>query len=342
MLTYSNCFMKYLIICLYLLLSINVATGQTSSSAHFHNKYVKFYNGDIQLFGQLYIPNGNGPFPTVIFTHGSGDSGIDNARYRLEAEYFAQHGILSMVYDKRGYGKSSGDWRQADYVDLAKDAVAALNLLKNYQQVDTSRIGLRGISQSGWILPIVSKLSKDVDFLILISPPGVTTYEQIIYDVRTDIEDLGYAPSEVEKAMEVIESAMDYAKTLDNWGRHQNILDKHKDEEWINAVSGPPVPDHWLWSWANPLLEFDAVPLIKDTNASILIVLGEKDRVIPAQIAGYRFKKELTKRNDKFKIVYFPNAGHDLRIVPSRVTSEEPPLAEGYLDLMKNWIVNSN
>jgi len=84
--------------------------------------------------------------------------------------------------------------------------VAAVNLLKDHKHIDASRIGLRGISQSGWALPIVAQLSKEVDLIILISPPGVTAFEQILYDVRTDVEDLGFKPSEVQSAMEVIKS----------------------------------------------------------------------------------------------------------------------------------------
>lgn len=333
--------MKYFVPIL-LLLSLNLTKGQSNINSDIINENVIFFNGDIELSGQLYIPSGKGPFPTVIFTHGSGDSGIDNKRYRLEAEFFASHGILSMVYDKRGYMASKGDWHVATYEDLAKDAVAAVNLMKSRKEVDSSRIGLRGISQSGWILPIVAKLSKEVDFLILISPPGVTTGVQIIYDVRTDVEDLGFKPAEVEKAVEVIESGMIYAKTLDNWERHQQIVDKYKDEKWIDAASGPPIKDHWLWSWVNPVIDFDAVPLVLETNASILVILGEKDRVIPAQIAGYRFKKALQKRGGKYKIIYFPNAGHDLRFVRQKYQPKEPPLVEGYLEAMKSWILDAN
>ena len=333
--------MNYTTIILFLLVT-NMSLGQAKVDSFYQTKSVKFANRDLNLNGQLYIPNGKGPFPAVIFTHGSGDSGVDNKRYILEAEYFAKHGILSMVYDKRGYGKSEGDWRLANYEDLAQDALAAVKLLTRKKQVDTSKIGLRGISQSGWVLPIVAKLSKEVDFLILISPPGVTTAEQIIYDVRTDVEDLGYKPDDVEQAIEVIESGMTYAKTLSNWARHQDILEKYKDKKWIDVASGPPVEDHWLWRWVNPVLDFDAVPLVHETKAAVLVILGEKDRVIPAQVAGYRFRKALGKRAEAYKVVYFSNAGHDLRVVRSAHQTDEPPLVVGYLETMKNWILGSN
>jgi pimeloyl-ACP methyl ester carboxylesterase len=101
-----------------------------------------------------------------VFTHGSGDAGRDNGRYQEEAEYFAEEGIASLVFDKRGYGDSEGDWRTASFEDLALDAIAA---------VDHSRIGLRGASQSGWVLPVAASKSESIRYLILISHRGILT-----------------------------------------------------------------------------------------------------------------------------------------------------------------------
>ena len=91
-----------------------------------------------------------------------------------------------------------------------------------------------------------------------------------------------------------------------------------------------------------PVIDFDSVPLVHETKVSILVILLEKDGVILVQVAGYRFEKELKKRKESYKIVYFPNAGHDLRFVRRLVWQpEEPPLVEGYLETMRNWIINS-
>ena len=55
-----------------------------------------------------------------------------------------------LIYDKRGVGESTGDWRTATFSDLAEDALGAVELLKEHQQIDPSRIGLFGLSQGGW------------------------------------------------------------------------------------------------------------------------------------------------------------------------------------------------
>jgi Predicted hydrolase of the alpha/beta superfamily len=77
-------------------------------------------------------------------------------------------------YDKRGVGESTGDWNAATYEDLAGDAVAAVEYLKTRRDIDAAQIGLLGISQAGWIMPLAAVRSKDVAFLISISGAGVT------------------------------------------------------------------------------------------------------------------------------------------------------------------------
>ena len=38
------------------------------------------------------------------------------------AEFVAMHGVASLIDDKRGLGRSTGDWLGAGYGDLAGDA----------------------------------------------------------------------------------------------------------------------------------------------------------------------------------------------------------------------------
>lgn len=303
---------------------------------------VYFLNEDIRLVGELYLPTNPGPHPTVIFTHGSGGAGRDNSRYQLEATYFAEQGIASLVFDKRGYGESGGDWRTATFEDLASDAVAAVDYLKSRNDIDVSRLGLRGASQSGWILPLAAIESADVRYLILISPAGMTPYDQILYDVRTDVEDAGFSPRDAEQALTVIESGLAYSRTLDNWDRHEDVLRNFEGKEWLSIASGPPVPDHWMWTWIRPLLDFDSVPIAASLDIPVLVILGEDDREAASQVAGFRFEKAFHDSQSKRLVRYFPNASHSLRTTVDLPEDVRPPLVDGYLETMRDWILNSS
>ena len=331
--------MKTLVLSLAVFVTVGLSLNQAWGGAA---EDVTFRNGDISLAGSLYLPAGEKPHPTVVFTHGSGDAGRDNRRYRLEAEYLLEHGIASLVYDKRGYGASSGDWRRATFEDLADDALSAVAYLQTRGEVDAARIGLRGSSQSGWILPIAAAKSADVAYLILISPAGVTPYEQIVFEVRMSLEDTGFSGKQVDEALPLLRSGLDYARTGKGWERHAQAIESAKDQPWFSIASGPPVADHWMWSWIRPDIDFDVVPVLMRISTPVLVVLGEQDRECPSQIAGYVHEKALRSRDaGVYSIRYFPGADHGLRVPSKRVGDEEPPLADGYLETLRDWILNA-
>jgi len=296
-------------------------------------------SGAVRLAARLYLPEGAGPFPALVFTHGSGPSGRDNGRYQEEAAYFAAAGIACLTYDKRGYGQSTGDWKSATFDDLASDAVAAVEYLETRPEIAPRRIGLRGASQSGWILPLAASRSADVAFLVMISPPAVTPYEQVIYDVRTDLEDAGYPPPEVESALRLTRSGLDYARTWQGWSEHAKRLEAARKERWFEMASGPPSADDWLWKWIHPLIDFDVLPVVRSLRIPVLALLGEQDREVPSQVAGYLLQRALSA-NPHALIRYFADGDHDLRSVRAPKGNGRAPLVAGYLDAIREWVLS--
>ncbi len=137
---------------------------------------------DVTISGTLVKPRGRGPFPVVVFVHGSGPWTRD-APYAL-TEYLAANGIASWIYDKRGVGKSGGvythDVDSARFELLAADAIAGVKMLSKRPDIDTNRIGIWGISQAGWIIPIVAARAPELDFAVIVSGP-LTTLDQENY-----------------------------------------------------------------------------------------------------------------------------------------------------------------
>ena len=76
---------------------------------------------DVQLAGMLFLPEGDGPFPTAVFIHGSGPSARNSAWYLGIAKYLQANGVAVLLPDKRGCEKSGGNWRGASIEDLATD-----------------------------------------------------------------------------------------------------------------------------------------------------------------------------------------------------------------------------
>lgn len=97
-------------------------------------------------------------------------------------------GLAVLAYDKRGVGASSGEYSgigpansEAMFDLLATDALAAVDALARRSDIDTTRIGLFGVSQAGWIVPLAASRSNRVAFVVLLSGPAVTVGEEIAY-----------------------------------------------------------------------------------------------------------------------------------------------------------------
>ena len=112
---------------------------------------VSFQNGDVTLAGTLLLPAAPGRRPAVIFVQGSGPEGRWANRYL--AGKLAEAGVVALIYDKRGVGASTGDWKGAGFDTLAADAAAGVALLRAQPAVDPARVGLYGHSQGATFAP---------------------------------------------------------------------------------------------------------------------------------------------------------------------------------------------
>jgi len=161
----------------------------------FAQKFTPFIKQDIiinsegaNLAGTIYRPKN--AYASVVIVHGSGQE----SRMTEFAELLANNGISVLTYDKRGVGKSGGVYAGPEVgtnnVDslninlLAKDALAALNKIKNYS--NGTPIGLLGFSQAGWIIPIAANNNPLVNFMVLFSCPTITSLEQLRFQFYTN------------------------------------------------------------------------------------------------------------------------------------------------------------
>ncbi|MBA3694146.1 MAG: alpha/beta fold hydrolase, partial [Acidobacteria bacterium] len=128
---------------------------------------IRCQNGDVTLAGTLLIPKTKNRHPALVFLHGSGATKRDVNRFL--ADHFARKGVAALIFDKRGTGSSTGNWRQSDFNDLARDAASCVEILKNRKDINKRQIGLIGASQSGWVAPLVLSMSPDVAFMINVS-----------------------------------------------------------------------------------------------------------------------------------------------------------------------------
>jgi pimeloyl-ACP methyl ester carboxylesterase len=165
---------------------------------------------------------------TVVLVHGS----LAETRWGtilFYADRFARRGIAALVYDKRGTGASTGDWKTATYEDLSDDALAGIHLLQTRKEIYSDQIGAFGHSEGGAVVAIMAARSKDVAFLI--SADGTTgpSYKQDLFRVRKIVESNGFAKEEVTKAMAFYNMWLQLART--GHGREQLDAEIPKSRE---------------------------------------------------------------------------------------------------------------
>lgn len=128
-------------------------------------KKVEFKVGETTLRGSVFVPDGTGPFPAVIFFHGNGGKG---EKYFEAASKFPQKGIMAFAFNFRGCGISDGNYLTQTHQDSFIDAQKAFEFLLS-QNVDPERIGVIGGSFGGYIAAmLLPKLT--IKSLVLLGP----------------------------------------------------------------------------------------------------------------------------------------------------------------------------
>lgn len=148
---------------------------------------VEFISHENSRSGAIVFPKSGKIHSAVVFVHGSGEQ----TRNMHWAERFASEGIAALVYDKRGVGRSGGKYEGSQSVSgqnialLADDARAAFGVLRAHPKTKELLLGLTGISQAGWIVPLAAEKSDDVDYMVLWSSPVCKVSEEDIFSKYT-------------------------------------------------------------------------------------------------------------------------------------------------------------
>jgi dienelactone hydrolase len=119
---------------------------------------VAFPSGSLTLRGFVYKPEGSGPFPAILYSHGS------ERRPGPKPEignFFAAKGYVVFVPHRRGHGRSPADRQVDGLYDQGlrgvialhelhlQDTLAALTYLKSQSFVDARRLAAAGCSYGG-------------------------------------------------------------------------------------------------------------------------------------------------------------------------------------------------
>lgn len=161
--------------------------------------------GGIALGATLSLPHGVKRPKLVVIVPGSGPATRNaviagHQPYNVMADHLARQGIAVLRYDKRGNGRSSGDFAQVTTAQLVDDLGAIVKAMQERREF--SQVGLLGLSEGPGIAAAVAARSpRDVDFIVSLAGVGLPGHELLLLQDRLLARDNGAQPQELERMM---------------------------------------------------------------------------------------------------------------------------------------------
>jgi len=218
-----------------------------------------------ELPATISIPNGQGTYPAIILVHGSGPNDKDetigaNKPFKDIAWGLATKGFIVLRYDKRTkiYPEEiASDKNFTPKEEVIDDAIEAVKLLQNYEEVDQSNIYILGHSFGAMLAPKIATLNDNISGAILLASPA-RPLEDLIYNQTKYLAELdGNIDEDEQAAIDIIKGVKDKIKKL-------NIT----DDEVVLSIYKP------YWEY---LHSYDQVQATDDLEIPILLCQGKRD-----------------------------------------------------------------
>jgi carboxymethylenebutenolidase len=164
----------------------------TSLRAEIEQQLVTYRSGDAPLQGWIYQPPGKGPFPAVLYNHGSDKI---PGWFPTLGKFWTDHGFVFFVPHRSGHGRSPGAYisdEQQKFADGEKDpqkvrehmimlheranrdVVTALAWLRAQPFVVRDKCIVAGISYGGIQTVLTAEKGLDVKAFVAFSPAAMS------------------------------------------------------------------------------------------------------------------------------------------------------------------------
>ncbi len=308
---------------------------------------------NVSLAGTLTLPPGPGPFPAAILLSGSGPHDRDESLaghrpFLVLADHLTRKGIAVLRFDKRGIGKSTGDYANATMEDFASDAGAAIAFLKARKEIDSKKIGLIGHSEGGLIAPLVASHSGDVAWIVLLAGPGLRGEDILLLQSELILKAAGVGEGEVARTLAF--NKQTYA--LVRQEKDPAALEGKLNDLVQSTSTGAALPPAAVQTqvrmlvspWFRYYLDYDPLPALRKTMCPVLALSGEKDLQVPPKENLAKIQKALQDGGNKdFQTTELPGLNHLFQHGPTGSPTEYGGIAETMaseaLNAVSDWVL---
>ncbi|MGI9547496.1 MAG: alpha/beta hydrolase family protein [Flavobacteriaceae bacterium] len=305
------------------------------SKAAFSTEAVNIEGPAGALSAEVITPPGEGPFPGVVFLHGSGPQPKDTNRFAAYA--LAGQGIASIIFDKRGVGKSEGYWRGANFKDLARDGVAVATYFISLDVIDY--VGFFGHSQGGWIGPLAANLWDESAFVISSAGPAVSPSREAHWSFIYRARKAGANEKDIEAIRKVVDHWHNGLRNAE-WQPYKTSLEEIKLKPWFDAsglqyLQYPPEPEELKYYL--PFMDFDPIPVLHNLKKPLYAVLTPDDESIDALETEY-ILREIKQLGKDIRIKLYPGYNHGFRKIGAERQIRWAGFPEDYFILQAEFV----
>lgn len=328
---------------------------------------VTFYNSEanINFYGILTLPADQGPFPAVVLISGSGpqdhDSTLAGHRpFLVLADYLTRRGIAVLRFDDRGVGKSQGDFHRATTADFATDAQAAWLYLNRHSRIDSKKIGLIGHSEGAIISSMVATQKREVGFLVLLAGTGIPGKRLALIQSQEISRSRGAGEEAIRKETRMNERLFQVFRSQENAQLAEaemrriiadslaQMSDSEKKELNLSEQSLIQDMKRYLadYPWSRFFLGYDPADDLQKVHCKVLVLNGEKDTQVPAEINLAAIESALKKAGNKnYEIKKLPGLNHLFQTAqtghPREYGKIEETISPAVLQTIGDWILRN-
>jgi pimeloyl-ACP methyl ester carboxylesterase len=289
-----------------------------------------FRSGTVTIAGTLSIPPGKGPFPAVVLLSGSGpqdrDSDLGGFKpFKMIADEFSRHGIAVLRCDDRGVGGSSGSIAESTTEELAGDALAAVQVLRERGDMEQSRIGLIGHSEGAIVAAIAAAKSADVSFIVWMAGSAVPGADILQMQAAAMPRAAGAPPDVVD---DIVRKHGAFLTALKEGASDEEVIALGRAlfaaqvaamPEAQRQAMGPAAIDRLLTEnlpkmrspWMRFFVDFDPSDALRKVRCPVFAAFGGRDLQVPQATNRARLERALAEgRNQSVTIRLYPEANH--------------------------------
>ena len=247
------------------------------------------------LAGTLTLPTMvKAPYPAVLLITGSSPQERDhmqNSRgpaslykpFRQIADAISRKGIAVLRMDDQGTGCSEGDeLENVTIQERADDSRAGIQYLRNRSGIDSSRIGLLGLSEGANIGPMIAASDPTIRAIVMMAPTATNGYRIIEYQTRLKIDERpDLSASEKERELKKSMKGLDHA---------------------LARGEGSP--------WFRSFVEYMSLPIAKKVSCPALILHGDRDAHIPFDHSIILAKAIRASGNEEVTLIILKDHNH--------------------------------